>query len=47
MGEDEDPRDVDDLLNENVQLKEQMIEQIMTLDQYKNVAYMWFNEMQK
>jgi len=26
IGEDEDPRDTDDLLNENYQLKEQMVE---------------------
>lgn len=45
--EKDDPRHVEDLYRENMQLKEQMIEQIMTLEQYKNVAYVWLNEMQK
>jgi hypothetical protein len=27
-----------------MQLKESMIEQIMTMEQYKNIAYMWYRE---
>ena len=30
-----------------MQLKESMIEQIMTMEQYKNIAYMWYRESTK
>jgi hypothetical protein len=42
-----DPRNVDDLLKDNMHLKESMIEQIMTMEQYKNIAYMWYRESVK
>ena len=40
----EDPRDFEDIQKENMDLKEQMIHQMMTLEQYLNVATMWIEE---
>ena len=40
----EDPRTLKDLEKENIDLKEQMIHQILTLEQYIGVANMWMVE---
>ena len=40
----EDPRTLNDLEKENIDLKEQMIHQMMTLEQYLSVASMWLVE---
>ena len=40
----EDPRTLNDLEKENIDLKEQMIHQMMTLEQYLSVAGMWLIE---
>ena len=39
-----DPRTLDDIEQENLDLKEQMIHQMMTLEQYLSVAYLWHAE---
>lgn len=39
-----DPRNINDLEEENINLKEQMIHAMLTLEQYLSVAYMKFNE---
>jgi len=39
-----DPRNIHDLEEENISLKEQMIHAMLTLEQYLSVAYMKFNE---
>lgn len=40
----EDPRTLNDLEKENIDLKEEMIHQMMTLEQYLGVANMWLAE---
>lgn len=40
----EDPRNIGDLERENIDLKEQMIHQMVTLEQYLSVAYLWFKD---
>ena len=40
----EDPRSYDDLEKENIDLKEQMIHQVLTLEQYLQVANVWLFE---
>ena len=40
----DDPRTLDDIEQENLDLKEQMIHQMMTLEQYLSVAYLWHAE---
>ncbi len=38
----EDPRTLADIEQENLDLKEQMIHQMMTLEQYLSVAHLWY-----
>ena len=42
----DDPRHLTDIEKENMDLKEQMIHQMMTLEQYLSVAYMWVEEQE-
>lgn len=42
----EDPRTLNDLEKENIDLKEEMIHQMMTLEQYLGVANMWLADKQ-
>jgi hypothetical protein len=38
----DDPRTITDLERENIALKEQMIHQMVTLEQYLSIAYVWY-----
>ena len=42
-----DPRSLLDIEQENVDLKEQLIHQMMTLEQYLQVAQMWYAEKEE
>jgi len=37
----DDPRTLKDIEQENIELKEQTIHQMLTLEQYLQVAYLW------
>ena len=43
----DDPRDLADIEQENLDLKEQFIYQMMTLESYINVAYLWYAEKEE
>lgn len=43
----EDPRSLEDIEKENMDLKEQFLHQMMTLESYLNVAYLWMAEQEE